>query len=145
MHNLRIRLQHPGQRLLDQAQRLDYLERNLLQAQFNLLRHKQFEFTQLFSKLQRFEPSHQLNQLQQQQKNLTQRLQLIMQQQLKAQQQQLIYVTRSLDAVNPLSTLQRGYAIVKKNGKILQQSSQAKSGDEIDVRLAEGELQAIVQ
>ncbi len=145
LYGLSQRLQHPGQRLLDQTQRLDYLERNLLQAQFNLLRHKQFEFTQLFSKLQRFEPSHQLNQLQQQQQNLTQRLQLVMQQQLKTQQQQLIYVARALDAVSPLNTLQRGYAIVKKNGKILQNASQVKLGDAIDVRLAEGELSAIVQ
>lgn len=145
LEGLQKRLQHPGQRLLDQAQRLDYVERHLLQAQFNLLRDKQVEVSQLFAKLQRFEPSHQLNQLRQRQQNLVQRLQLVMLQQLKTQQQQFINLTRALDAVSPLNTLQRGYAIVKRRGKILQQISQVESGEKIEVRLADGEFSAIVE
>ncbi|MGH7442207.1 MAG: exodeoxyribonuclease VII large subunit, partial [bacterium] len=45
-----------------------------------------------------------------------------------------------LDAISPLKVLGRGYAIATRGGKALTKASQAKTGDEIHVRLHEGEL-----
>jgi exodeoxyribonuclease VII large subunit len=51
---------------------------------------------------------------------------------------------RALDAVSPLATLDRGYAIVTDaaTGKALTRASQVKQGDDVRARLAHGELLA---
>jgi exodeoxyribonuclease VII large subunit len=51
---------------------------------------------------------------------------------------------RALDAVSPLATLDRGYAIVTDaaTGKALTRASEVKEGDDIRTRLAQGELLA---
>jgi exodeoxyribonuclease VII large subunit len=53
---------------------------------------------------------------------------------------------RALDAVSPLATLDRGYAIVTDaaTGKALTRASQVKSGDDVRARLAHGELLATI-
>jgi exodeoxyribonuclease VII large subunit len=53
---------------------------------------------------------------------------------------------RALDAVSPLATLDRGYAIVTDvaTGKALTSTSLVKRGDDIRARLAHGELLAKV-
>jgi exodeoxyribonuclease VII large subunit len=51
---------------------------------------------------------------------------------------------RALDAVSPLATLDRGYAIVTdaESGKALTRICEVKKGDDIRARLAHGELLA---
>lgn len=51
----------------------------------------------------------------------------------------------TLHAVSPLATLDRGYAIVLKDQKVLLQASATKIGDVIDVRLAQGSLECEVK
>ena len=49
-----------------------------------------------------------------------------------------------LEALSPLAVLSRGYAIAwAGSGQILKSSSQVKSGEEIKVRLHEGEIRAV--
>lgn len=45
-----------------------------------------------------------------------------------------------LDALSPLKILQRGYSLVYKNNTILRSAKEASEGDELDVRLASGQL-----
>lgn len=45
-----------------------------------------------------------------------------------------------LDALSPLKILQRGYSLVYKNNTILRSAEEAVLGDELDVRLASGQL-----
>jgi exodeoxyribonuclease VII large subunit len=49
-----------------------------------------------------------------------------------------------LDALSPLAVLGRGYAIVRKKGQIVMQVGQLSPGDEIEIRLRDGEAQAEV-
>ena len=52
----------------------------------------------------------------------------------------------SLDALSPLAVLQRGYAIAQKHdGQLLRQASAVSVGDDIQVRLARGRLDARVE
>jgi len=55
-------------------------------------------------------------------------------------------IERSLEALSPRATLERGYAIVTRadNGTLVTSSKAMTSGAKIDVRLAEGELGATV-
>lgn len=48
-----------------------------------------------------------------------------------------------LDALSPLKVISRGFAAATFNGKILTDPAQVKKGDEIDLKLAKGELKVI--
>ena len=54
---------------------------------------------------------------------------------------------RALNSVSPLATLDRGYAIVKRedDGKVVMRATDLKSGDDIRAHLASGELIATVK
>ena len=49
-----------------------------------------------------------------------------------------------LRGLSPLATLERGYAIVQRNGAVLRDPADAATDDELRVRLARGELTAKV-
>jgi exodeoxyribonuclease VII large subunit len=52
----------------------------------------------------------------------------------------------SLEALSPVSILERGYALVfDASGKLVKDSAAVKPGDEISARLAKGEIQAVVR
>ena len=50
------------------------------------------------------------------------------------------FAARSLKSLNPLTLLRRGYSIVFKDGKVVQRAGVLKTGEEIEVRLGEGEI-----
>ncbi len=50
-----------------------------------------------------------------------------------------------LDALSPLSVLNRGFSITEKeNGEIVRNSKQTQTGDKLNIRLANGKLSAEV-
>ena len=54
---------------------------------------------------------------------------------------QLRGLARALESVSPLATLGRGYAIVfDENGQVLRRAADARDGDRLRARLADGEL-----
>lgn len=145
--NLSKGLQHPGQRLKDQAQRLDLLEQALVLAQKNLLRHDQAQLNQLIIKFNAFKPILKIEQLKKDLLNFNHRLSLQIQHQLQKAEQQLKLFSNKLDAFSPLRTLERGYAIVTKTSdqSIVRNATQVKKGDIIDLRLAKDEIKARVE
>ena len=58
---------------------------------------------------------------------------------------QLEHAAGRLRALSPRSTLERGYAIVRKDGRVVRAAGEVAVGDEIDVALAEGGLAARVE
>ena len=52
---------------------------------------------------------------------------------------------RGLNAVSPLATLERGYAIVSVDGHVVTDASEVAAGAEIEARLARGTLKATVR
>jgi exodeoxyribonuclease VII large subunit len=50
-----------------------------------------------------------------------------------------------LRALSPLATLERGYAIVRREGSVVRAADSLAPGDEVDVRVAEGSFGARVQ
>ena len=51
---------------------------------------------------------------------------------------------KSLTLLNPLSILDKGYSIVKCNDKVINNIKDIKKGDEIDITLAKGKINAKV-
>lgn len=60
-------------------------------------------------------------------------------------QNRLQLQSRMLGGFDPAATLARGYAIVRREGKVLKQASTAKSGDALMIQLADGNLDATVK
>jgi exodeoxyribonuclease VII large subunit len=78
--------------------------------------------------------------------NLDQLLNRAWRQALNSRRERLRPLVRTLNAVSPLATLQRGYAIVSlEGGAILRNAADAKPGAIIEARLAKGNVRAKVE
>jgi len=90
-------------------------------------------------------PGHQLREQSQRLDDLEQRLQGAMQRKLQQAGTRLAHLAQMLDSLSPLSTLQRGYAIVTDaSGRVVTDASTVCAGDKVEARLATGRLQLTV-
>jgi exodeoxyribonuclease VII large subunit len=65
---------------------------------------------------------------------------------LSSRRERLLPLVRTLNAVSPLATLERGYAIVSvEGGGILRDPAAAKPGTMIEARLARGNIRAKIE
>ena len=138
----RLAQQHPGRRLRDQGQRLDELEQRFQLAWRRQLRHAAVRLNAVTAQLLRHDPSRRLQQLQSQREQLSHRLLQVMKTTMQKHRQRLAGLGRALDAVSPLATLNRGYAIVKRlpDGTIVRTAEAVNIGDRIETRVAQGRL-----
>jgi exodeoxyribonuclease VII large subunit len=92
-------------------------------------------------------PRQKLQDFNQQLDNYEQRLNLAIRNYLQHQTSKLNNLAASLDAISPLATLKRGYAIIthRANGKIIRSIPEVKPGEKILARLQDGELECIVE
>ncbi|MEH6471460.1 MAG: exodeoxyribonuclease VII large subunit [Halopseudomonas sp.] len=142
---LRSRLRHPGQRLQEQAQRLDSLELRLRHACAKQLLRQRTRQSQLEERLNAQLPSKQITTLKQQLPQLQQRLTQALQHRLQLLKQRLAEQAHALNAISPLATLERGYAIVTTaDQQLLQNSNQLQPGEMIHTRLAHGSFRSQV-
>ena len=97
-------------------------------------------------RLQVAHPGNRLRQLGQRLDELELRRRRAMQGRLEVSRRRLGRAADLLDAVSPLATLDRGYAIVSRarDGSIIRQASAVEPGEDIGIRLARGELEARV-
>ncbi|TVP89161.1 MAG: exodeoxyribonuclease VII large subunit [Pseudomonadaceae bacterium] len=141
LQGLRQRLRHPGERLAQQAQRLDELELRLKRAAQQTHTHQLRRLERLSARLQQQHPGRRLDLLRQQLAHLQQRLPRSMQQRLQRERQQFSQLSHSLNLVSPLATLGRGYSILlDAQGRAVRQADQVRPGDQIQARLAKGQL-----
>ncbi len=138
----RLSLRHPGQYLRQQAQRLDELEgryRLAISSRFNNLQAK---LDALSASLKQATPAHRIRRYSFQQEALSQRMRTAIRQQLANRQSRFALACKSLDTISPLATLERGYSIVTRvqDNTILRRATDIKTGEQIEARLAEGQL-----
>jgi exodeoxyribonuclease VII large subunit len=146
LHWLRTRLRHPGERLQQQAQRLDGLELRLVRAVDRQLLHYHTRLNTLVLRQKPLQPSLRLQRLNQQLMQAYKSLLKNTQRHVQTQQQRLGEAVRLLQTVSPLNTLQRGYAIVTdEQQQVITSSTQLTPGDTINTRLAQGELHCRVE
>jgi exodeoxyribonuclease VII large subunit len=144
---LEKRLQHPGRLLQEKSQRLDDLQRRQLNAVSHALRHTQVRLSHLADKIQQRNPA-QLIRYQQERlvavsKILNRNITLL----LQGHKEKLQQLGHNLHTVSPLATLDRGYAIVKrdKDKKLVRSYKQLKVGEKVTARLAEGHITCKVE
>lgn len=142
----RLALAHPGQRLRQNAQRLDELEQRLGSRIRLLFSERRHRLQTLSMRLARRSPVAEVQRLSHRHALLETRLRRALPQRLDTLRQTLATLARTLDAVSPLATLDRGFALVTRvsDGALLREASDVRGGDLIDARLAKGTIRARV-
>lgn len=138
----RLQQQHPGQRLIRNAQRLDELEARCYQAMQTRLQRQHSLLETRTAKLWQYRPSIKLNNHKQKQDYLKQRLLTAVNHKLENSRQHLLHCSQTLHAVSPLATLNRGYALatIDCSGEIIRSARQVKVDDMITIRLGQGSI-----
>ena len=70
------------------------------------------------------------------------RIETAIQNKKQEQKEKYVKLISKLDALSPLKTLARGYSIIEQNGEMVNSVKQLKTGNEIDIKLADGNSQA---
>ena len=144
---LRHRLQrtHPGVRLQHGAQRLDELEQRLRKALHAHVQQQNIRLSRVLTALLQATPAHYVASLDARSAELGIRLQHALQRRMQTSVHRLHLAQQKLDAVSPLATLARGFAVVTRaDGSVITDAGTVAVGDEIRARLRRGALRARV-
>jgi exodeoxyribonuclease VII large subunit len=142
----RARLRHPGERLREQAQRLDDCELHLRRSLRQALDRRQHATSINAAHLHRLAPSSRINRFQLLLSQLSERAGRASRTRMDQRLQQLAGISGKLDSLSPLATLQRGYAIVSDDaGNVLTDASKVNKGEIISSRLAQGNVRSRVE
>jgi exodeoxyribonuclease VII large subunit len=142
----RLTRSHPGAQLRESNQRLDDLEVRLRHGWQRLLDRRRGRLTALTAGLRGAAPRRQLAGLKERCRWLAREVERAIVERLGHQRTRLELAARALQAVSPLATLDRGYAIVSNpvDGNVVTDAVSVTRGTRIDVRLARGEPSATV-
>jgi exodeoxyribonuclease VII large subunit len=142
----RAALVSPAARLSAQAQRLDELEQCLVRAVRRRLQEHRERLRWLTGRAALVSPSTRLTQQRLRLEILDQQLSRAWRQVINSRREKLLPLMRTLNAVSPLATLERGYAIVSlEGGEILRNAADVKPGTIIEARLARGRVRAKIE
>ncbi|CRN07076.1 Exodeoxyribonuclease 7 large subunit [Pseudomonas sp. URMO17WK12:I11] len=146
LESLIRRLRHPGERLRQQAQRLDDLDMRLRRAFLHNLNQRRERMVRLETRLAAQHPGRTLALLGQRLDSLAERLPRAMRDVLKDRRQRFQAQLQTLQIVSPLATLARGYSILlDEQGQAIRSAEQTRNGQRLTARLNEGELQVRVE
>ncbi|MBS1155677.1 MAG: exodeoxyribonuclease large subunit [Proteobacteria bacterium] len=143
LDSLTRRLQHPGERLARQREKLADLARRLHAAPARQLETRTLRLQQLALRLTHRRPQD--APLQTRLATLQTRLYAALPRQLERRRQSLATLAARLTAHDPQAPLAKGYALVSHaDGTLLRRASDAETGEAITVRFAKDALKAKV-
>jgi exodeoxyribonuclease VII large subunit len=142
----RAALVSPAARLMLQIEHLKDSEQRMRRAVHHMLNTRRSEFSDHASRLWRSSPVARVRDAAARHAALIVRLQAAGLERVRNARERLLPLVRTLNAVSPLATLERGYAIVtNERGEILRDTAQAAPGTIVEARLAKGRLRAKVE
>ena len=145
--NLIKRIRHPGDKLREIGQKVDYLETALIQEMHQKVSFKknQLNLTQL--SLQQNSPQNKVKEAKVYLQNASKDLLKAFKLKVERKKKLLGELVATIEAVSPLSVLARGYSIIstEPEGKILSSSNQVKIGQTISAVLNKGSIKAEVK
>lgn len=141
------RLVHPRDRLQRLTERLAALRQRLALAELHQRQHTRERLATLQAQLMRHSPLARLRERQLQNGHLRTALVQTMHRVTERQRDRLARLVHSLDTLSPLATLARGYTILTDplTKSILRRASDAKPGQRLHARLAQGSLDCRVE
>lgn len=142
---LRLQSRHPMATLGGLAQRLDHAHARLVRIPAPLLAQRRQRAEQLWSRLRHAAALERLQTLARRAEHARARLQAACVGRMSLQATRLAGLARSLHALSPLATLDRGYAIAfDRNDRSVQSIAQVQAGDALRVRVRDGDIAATV-
>jgi len=142
----RAALVSPSARLVQQMQRLDDLEDRVARAWRQRYTDLRADLIEQRGRLWQSSPVARVRAAALREVSLSARLASAQAQLLRRARDRLVPLARTLNAVSPLATLDRGYAIARRvDGEIIRNAAEAPPGTLIDVRVATGRLRAKVE
>jgi exodeoxyribonuclease VII large subunit len=131
---------------LEWLHRVRLLAERLDRALQRRLVHQRQRLAELTRRLDRVQPRQRLRDRAQRLDELDQRLRAAMRQRLEATSQRLRGLSDQLHALSPLATLDRGYAIVRRQpgGEVLRRADAVRVGDVVEALLSHGRLRCTV-
>jgi exodeoxyribonuclease VII large subunit len=143
----RLAQQSIEQKLVRNQQHLSALQKRLTQAIQNKLQQQHNLLAVKTAKVWQHNPAITIRHYQHRQTYLSHRLLSAIEQRLKQHQQHLVTASQTLNAVSPLATLSRGYALTiePRSGKIIRSVTQLKQGDIVETRLAQGSFSSEIK
>ena len=136
---------HPINIIAEQSFELSELIKRLQHSWHALFTQQQYQLERLNNRLLQHSPQNAIRQNTQHIADLQHRLMRSLPQQLAQKRQQLAALCRTLQAISPLQTLGRGYAIASNHqGMALTDTRQVKVGDQLNIRLHKGKLATTV-
>ena len=142
---LRLQAQRPQARLARDRERLIHLHSRLMAMLREQGQQRHTRLERLQNRLLAQHPRAQLPLLARRLAEQDQRLRRAMALTLERKQTSVRHIGRALQAISPLATLDRGYAILFDDaGRVLRSTNAARPGDRLTARLADGELRVKV-
>lgn len=136
---LNRRIRHPKDQLQLFKNKLNELNRRNINTIKNTLIKSQTQTNLLAARIQQYDPSQRVKQLQQKFESINARFQLSTKQIMTTRSKKLQHLIFTLDALSPLHTLKRGYAILKdQNNHIIRNVGEIRKNQVIKTELAKG-------
>ena len=140
------KLKNPIVLLREKSQYLDNMDLRLQQNHKSIILNKSNKVNILVSLLKNKNPISKLNSINEKTNILLSNLHRGAQEKLKANHNNLKKLYKNIKILNPLSILDRGYAIVTNNrGIALKSSKQANKGEKLKARLSKGTIELEVK
>ncbi len=153
IHNLQRRIEflsvqipHPKQRLIELMQRTDEYSMRLKHQIENALSRRKFLLSTWRQKISELNPAHKISRQIETVRHLQSRFEKSIMIILDKSNSEVSRLNHMLHTVSPVSTLERGYAIVtdKKTNSIMTNTRNLHTGDQLRIRLASGEIDSTV-
>ena len=145
--NLINRIRHPGDKLREIGQKVDYIETNLVRNIYDHIYSLQNNFKLNDQAFIQNSPVNKIKEVKVHLQNTSKDLLNAFKAKTERKNNILGELVATLQAVSPLSVLARGYSIIstEPGGQILSSASQVKIGQKISAVLNEGKIKAKVE
>lgn len=140
---LLTRLKHPRDQILIEKQIISSFSKRLHLVTSSQLNQKRHQYQKLTNKIERLAPLQQIIRLSYRQQELHSKINQLWRRQHERKQQRLNLLVGKLNALSPLSTIDRGYAIVQHlDGSLINKASQLAKNQVVSTRLGTGSFQS---
>jgi exodeoxyribonuclease VII large subunit len=136
---------HPEQQLQLQQQKADELSLRLKQAMKRNILQLKSKPAQLSQRLLQQSPAKKILSQQEQISQNTHRITQAMQNALQHKSETFVHLIEQLHLVSPLATIARGYSVTRnKENEVITKVEQVSTGEQINVQLSDGHINATV-
>jgi len=142
----RLQQRHPATRLAEQAKELESLNASLMRGMGHRFNEYSLKLDTLSRRLMAHRPDRKLAELNDRVASLGKAMRRLTENAVRSRRELLGNLARTLNAISPLETIGRGYAVVTsaENGDVIRSIAQVETGDRVSAQLKDGKLDCTV-